>query len=74
MKVKVGDKVYDSENEPVMVILSDRDKVNIASMADTYSKYACFPSDFPDEEVSTWMHEEVSTGMHEDVNTVVMED
>ncbi len=26
MKVKIGDKIYDAENEPIMIILNDSDK------------------------------------------------
>lgn len=29
MKVKVGNKIYDGEIEPVMVILTEQDKLNI---------------------------------------------
>lgn len=43
MKVKVGDKVYDSKNEPVMVILTRKDKSNIANMDLKASKYCSYP-------------------------------
>jgi len=43
MKVKVGGKIYDGEEEPVMVILSDMDKENIASMAPDATKYCAYP-------------------------------
>ena len=29
MKIKIGNKIYDGEKEPVMVILTDQDKKNI---------------------------------------------
>ena len=32
MKVKVGDKIINSEDEPIMLILSEEEKVLIASM------------------------------------------
>ena len=35
MKVKIGDKIYDSEQEPIMVILNDADKNNIKNMLPT---------------------------------------
>ena len=38
MKVKVGNKIYDGENEPVMVILSKGDKKNIANMIPSGTK------------------------------------
>jgi hypothetical protein len=34
MKVKVGDKVYDSLNEPIMLILNDKDKEKISGMVE----------------------------------------
>ncbi len=43
MKIKVGDKVYDGEKEPVMIILSERDKDNITSMDEYNTKYCCYP-------------------------------
>jgi predicted house-cleaning noncanonical NTP pyrophosphatase (MazG superfamily) len=30
MQIKIGDKIYNSKEEPIMVILSDKDKENIA--------------------------------------------
>ena len=45
MKVKVGDKIYDGEKEPVMVILTDDDKENIANMAPEAHKYCAYPND-----------------------------
>ena len=43
MKVKVENEIYDGEEEPVMVILSDMDKENIASMAPDATKYCVYP-------------------------------
>jgi hypothetical protein len=43
MKVKVGDKIYDGEQEPVMVILTDQDKKNIEDMYPHCAKYCVFP-------------------------------
>jgi hypothetical protein len=58
MKVKVGNKIYDAENEPVMVILTDMDKYNIACMADDATMYAAAPEDyFSEEEFEEWMYE-----------------
>ena len=57
MKVKIGDKIYDAEDVPVMVILSTKDKKNIATMPAGNSKYCSFPSTMPSETVSAWMKE-----------------
>lgn len=42
MKVKVGNKVYDGEKEPVMVILSKGEKEQISNMGDA-KKYCIYP-------------------------------
>jgi hypothetical protein len=41
MKVKVGNRIYDGNKEPVMVILTDRDKENIAGMIGTDNCLYC---------------------------------
>jgi hypothetical protein len=46
MKIKVGNKIYDAEKEPVMVILSDKDKENIINMDPTATKYCGYPDDY----------------------------
>lgn len=56
MKVKIGDKIYDGDKEPVMVVLTDKDKTNIANMEPWATKYAQFPDSFPDEEIKEFMH------------------
>ena len=43
MKVKVGDKIYDGEIEPVMVILSKGEKKQIADMLPDCTKYCMYP-------------------------------
>ena len=43
MKIKVGNKVYDGEKEPIMVILEDQDKENIKDMLPEARKYCMFP-------------------------------
>ena len=55
MKVKVGDKVYDGNDEPVMVILSDEDKENIKNMPADNTKYCSCPEDSDQGEIEKWM-------------------
>jgi len=59
MKVKVGDKIFDGDNEPLMVILPEDEKKQIANMG-TSKKYCTYPStnhwvknDF--ENIKKWM-------------------
>lgn len=44
MQVKIGDKIYDSEKEPVMVMLSLKDYDNIRNMRPYCKKYCAYPS------------------------------
>ena len=62
MKVKVGDKIYDGEKEPVMVILSKGEKQNIADMHPDATKYCVYPSeekwiDNDYEKIKMWMRD-----------------
>lgn len=61
MKVKVGDKVYSSADQPVMVILTAEDKYNIQHMAPEATRYAearCM--DWTPEEMLEWMMDDGS--------------
>ena len=55
MKVKVGEKIYDSKTEPIMVILGDDDKYNIAKMHDDCETYCAYPETMSDEEAYKFM-------------------
>ena len=44
MKVKVGNNVYSTIDFPLMIILDEQDRKNIANMSPTATKYACFPA------------------------------
>ena len=60
MKVKVGDTIYDADNgdgtcNPIMLILSDRDKLNISNMDPSCSKYAMFPDTWTEEQSNEFM-------------------
>lgn len=45
MKVKIGNKIYDSNVEPIMLILDKYDKKNIANMDEDASKFCTHPDD-----------------------------
>lgn len=58
MKVKVGNKIYDGEYEPVMAILTDQDKENIKNMLPECTKYCMYPeAGYTVEEIQKWMKE-----------------
>lgn len=59
MKVKISDFIIDADKQPVMLILSEQDKKNIAKMHPGSTKYACFPKGWGTEkEMDKWMDED----------------
>lgn len=59
MKVKIGNKVYDSEKEPIMLILSDEDKKNMSQMLPKSRKYCSYPENESPDKIRKWMQEEL---------------
>jgi len=55
MKVKIFDKTYDSELQPIMLILNSSDKENIKNMSLEATKYLAYPSDLNQDEILEWM-------------------
>lgn len=55
MKIKIGDKIYDSEDEPIMIIMSHYDKQNISNMRPECTKYCSFPDEYDADEIRNWM-------------------
>ena len=55
MKVKVGDRVYDGKTELVMVILTDKDKENIAAMRAGCTKYCQAPDGVDESKMDQFM-------------------
>ena len=56
MKVKIGNTIIDSEDEPIMLILSAQDKVNINAMLTDASKYCSFDGDmYTKEQIKEFM-------------------
>lgn len=44
MKVQIGNKVYHSENEPIMITFEGDDKKNIINMPLEADRYCIYPS------------------------------
>ena len=55
MKVKIGNKIYDANQEPIMIILDDLDKENIKKMEPEATKYCGYPENFNIEEIKKFM-------------------
>lgn len=45
MKVKIGETIYDSKNQPIMIILSDYEKECISKMIPEAHKFLCYEGD-----------------------------
>jgi hypothetical protein len=60
MIVKVGDKYYNSNKEPIMIILSEQDKKNIASMiGHKETKYCSYPDKgYMEKDIENFMETE----------------
>ncbi len=56
MKVRIGDKVYDGNDTPVMVILEDIDKENIRLMPKDSTKYCSYPHYMSRADIEKWMN------------------
>jgi hypothetical protein len=55
MKVKIGDTIYDSKKEPIMVILEDYNKEHIANMHKDSRKYCEFPDEISETDIRKFM-------------------
>ena len=56
MKIKVGNKIYDGNKEPVMVTHTNQDKKNIANMLSSCTKYCMYPTDkYSEEDIKKFM-------------------
>lgn len=55
MKVKIGDKIFDSEETPILLILDNEEIKHMQNMADNNHKYCSFPDDSKDEDIEEFM-------------------
>jgi len=55
MRVKIGDKVYNSDDEPIMVMLSDQEKQLISDMPKHLHKFLVYPDSMSIEDAQGFM-------------------
>jgi hypothetical protein len=55
MKVKVGDKIYDSATTPIMLVLEEQDKNLIRFMSPKDHKFCAFPKGLTEKEIKEFM-------------------
>ena len=65
MKVKIGDRIYDSWSQPIMIILEDSEKKAISNMGDK-TKFCSFPDSCSPEEIRVFM--KTTKSMHVSTN------
>lgn len=55
MIVKIGNKFYDSNDQPIMIILSEKEKTLISNMGDS-KKYCSYPENgYTSSQIEFWM-------------------
>jgi len=54
MRVKIRGAIYDSKNEPVMVVLSEEEKTRITELGDGYM-FCDYPDGIDPEAIENWM-------------------
>lgn len=59
MKVKIGNVIYDSEKEPIMLILTDNDKENIKNMHPEATKFCSYPDEISGLDIELWMDDDI---------------
>jgi hypothetical protein len=55
MKVKIGNKIYNEEDEPILVIFDMQDKGFIKDMPKNAYKYCSYPDTTSDDEAKEFM-------------------
>jgi len=55
MIVKIGNKYYNSTEEPVLLIFSEKEKEHIANMINDNQKYCSFPNESNIEDIKKFM-------------------
>lgn len=62
MQIKIGSKLYDSREIPILLILSDEEKEEIAGMDTLTSSYCKYPEGADVDKITKWMNEPALDG------------
>ena len=57
MKIKIGDKIIDSNNEPIAIKIDDRFIEVINNMGEGHTIFLAYPSEFDSEDMRGWAKE-----------------
>lgn len=55
MKVKIGDTIYNPEDQPIMLILDPIDRLNIQAMRPEANLFTSYPKSITKEELEKFM-------------------
>jgi len=58
MKIKAAGFLFDSDREPLMIVLTPQDKERIKAMGDDQNEYIIFPKHMTREQVQVWANSE----------------
>lgn len=58
MKVKIQNTIYDSKDQPIMIILSEKEKWLLARMPKEATKFVSFTEKFKKPKLEAWMKNE----------------
>lgn len=56
MKVVIGNKIYDPDDRPIVLVLTDQDKANISNMTEDADCYIIYPDGMSDEDADKIMN------------------
>lgn len=56
MRVKIGNRIYDAREEPILIVLSQEEKEQISNMHPDATRYMQYPKSYfnTDEEALRW--------------------
>lgn len=55
MKVKIGDRIYNSKEQPILLILDATDKINISNMDKDKHKFCSYPKGIDIKDIKEFM-------------------
>ena len=59
MRVKIGNKWFDSNDEPVLIELNNHEKQLIRDMLPSNYLFCCYPTGMEAKKISDWMKDDV---------------
>lgn len=55
MKIEIGDTIYDSDTQPIMIILDENEKQLVSQMNTKHSKFCVYPENYSEEEIKKFI-------------------